>query len=309
MHWGFKAALMGVFSALPGGDRLHYWTQRNITKSLPRSEREILEKFEHAKGHVDALARHGSTSVSESRFYEFGAGWDLAISFCFYTLGVKSQVLVDLFELARPDLANDAIGKIEGLAIGGSPRPIAGQRIPEEESTSWVPFLQERYGIRYMAPCDARSTALPAESVDCITSTDTLEHIPVQDIRLILQECRRILRKDGILSFVIDYHDHYFYCDRSITPYNFLRYSDETWRWFNPRYHFQNRLRHRDYIQLAQEQGFELVEEKSSPVSPKDLSDLEQTRIAARFKGDYRPEELAIRRGHLVFRPVLVWSP
>jgi len=294
---------MDFFSAWPGGDRLHYWTQRNVTKTLPRSEREFREKFGHAKSHLEALTRYGSKAISDSQFYEFGAGWDLAIPFCLYALGVKAQILVDIFELAHVELLNDTLEKIERLEEKSGAARIGARLVHEKERDAWVPLLEQCYGIRYLAPCDARGTDLQAESVDCITSTDTLEHIPEEDIRLLLRECRRILRKDGILSFVIDYQDHYAYCDQRITAYNFLRYPPNTWKWFNPRFHFQNRLRHKDYIRLAEAQGFEVVEEKRDAVLPKDLADLERINVAPPFKNGYLPEELAVRRGHLVFRP------
>jgi SAM-dependent methyltransferase len=304
MHWQIKAGLMDFFSAFPGGDHLHYWTQRNITKSLPRSDREFREKLGHAKGHIEALRRYGSATISDPQFYEFGAGWDLVIPFCLYALGVKSQILVDIFDLARIELLNDAIEKIKRLVEEKGTAHMAAQTVPEKGRDAWVSLLEQWYGIRYVAPCDARATGLQGESVDCITSTDTLEHIPEDDIRLILKECRRILRKDGVLSFVIDYQDHYSYCDRRITVYNFLRYSRNAWKWFNPGFHFQNRLRHKDYIRLAAEQGFEVLEENCDAVLPKDLADLEQIKLAPPFNQGYLPEELAVRRAHLVLRPV-----
>src|SRR5579872_702401 len=178
MHWQFKAALMDLFSFSPGGDRLHYWTQRNVTKSLPRSEREFGDKLRHAKGHLEAVARHGRKSISDLQFYEFGAGWDLAIPFCLYALGVKAQTVVDIFELARIDLLNDALEKLRRLESNTRTVRIGAQTMPHKEGDAWVPFVEQQYGIRYVAPCDARSTGLPSESVDCITSTDTLEHIP-----------------------------------------------------------------------------------------------------------------------------------
>jgi len=303
MRWQFKAALMHFFSVWPCGDHLHYWTQRNVTKSLPRSEQEFREKFGHAKSHLDALTRHGRKAISNSQFYEFGAGWDLAIPFCLYALGVKSQILVDIFRLAHVELLNDALEMVRRVEEESGPTRMAARFVPEEERDTWVRLLEEWYGIRYLVPCDARGTGLPSESVDYITSTDTLEHIPDEDVRLILQECRRILRKDGVLSFLIDYHDHYSYCDHRITAYNFLQYPPNTWKWFNPRFHFQNRLRHRDYIRLAEGQGFEVVEEIRDAILPKDLVDLEQLNVARPFKNGYRLDELAVRRGHLVLRP------
>src|SRR5260370_3284926 len=115
MHWQLKAAVMDFFSVCLGGDRLRYWVQRNVTKSLPRSEQDFREKLAHSKGHLEALSRHGNKAVSESQFYEFGAGWDFAIPFCLYALGVKSQILVDISQLARVELIANTVPRLNHL--------------------------------------------------------------------------------------------------------------------------------------------------------------------------------------------------
>ena len=121
------------------------------------------------------------------------------------------------------------------------------------DTVDLVSSLRKLYGIEYRAPCDARATGLAADSVDCVTSTSTLEHIDPSDIGGILRECHRILRADGIMSMAVDYTDHY-----AISQYNFLRYSDRAWKMFNPQLHFQNRQRHADYVRLFEASGFEL---------------------------------------------------
>src|SRR5258707_3193195 len=67
MHWQLKAALMDFFSVCPGGDRLRYWVQRNITKSLPRNERDFREKLGHAKSHLEALSGYANKAVSDRK--------------------------------------------------------------------------------------------------------------------------------------------------------------------------------------------------------------------------------------------------
>jgi len=127
----------------------------------------------------------------------------------------------------------------------------------------------------------------------------------MSDIPLIFRECSRLLKKCGLMSFIIDYQDHYSYADNRISVYNFLKYSDSTWRWFNPSLHYQNRLRHPDYIRLLQETGFEVVEEKVLPPSDKDLMYLGRAEISARFRETYDLTELGVRRSHIVARAIL----
>src|SRR5438132_1489863 len=110
--------------------------------------------------------------------------------------------------------------------------------------------LESRFGISYLAPCDARDSKLPAESFSFISNTSTLEHIPESDLLKVLVECVRLLKPKGIMSSIIDMKDHYSYHDSSISCYNFLKFSDTAWKLIDSPLHFQNRLRYPDYKKL-----------------------------------------------------------
>lgn len=155
--------------------------------------------------------------------------------------------------------------------------------------------------IDYRTPCNARTTGLDLGSIDCITSTNTLEHIPPQDIHAILRECYRLLRDDGFMSFRIDYQDHYSYFDSSISVYNFLQYSNKAWRFFSPALQYQNRLRHKDYLELFQSVGFEIIEERRKDGTAVDLEIIKQLRLDKRFR-EYSLQELAIRNSLIILR-------
>jgi ubiquinone/menaquinone biosynthesis C-methylase UbiE len=138
--------------------------------------------------------------------------------------------------------------------------------------------------------------------IDCITSTNTLEHIPPNEIKAILKECYRILKKDGILSFQIDYQDHYSYFDKNISVYNFLKFNQGTWNtFFNPSLHYQNRLRHKEYLQLFYESGFNILEDNYYGGTPSDIEQIKTVRINKQFS-NYDLNELAIRGTFIVLR-------
>lgn len=306
MRWQAKAALMQVFSRLPLGQDLHYLAQRRITRSLPSSGTKFIEIFDQAEKHLDAFRRHSATRFENAHFYEFGAGFELGIPLSFYALGVGSQVLVDIRKLLRVELVNETIEKLRRISSEGhlrrTPERFLDENHSDGDSDEWIKLLEEWYGVRYLSPCDARNTRLETGSVDFVTSTNTLEHIPAADIRLILKECRRLLRKDGVMSFIIDYKDHYSYSDPKITVYNFLKYSPSAWRWYSPAFHYQNRLRHKDHIRLIQEAGFEVIEENLSQASEADIAHLNQANISPLFRQQYSLFELATPGAHVVVR-------
>jgi SAM-dependent methyltransferase len=293
MRWLAKAALQKGLGVLPQGERLNYVFQRRVLRSLPAGDGALRQKFSRATQHLGAYEKHGpGVPATEATFYEFGAGWDLAIPVAYALLGVGRQVLVDIRPSARVELVNDSLasyerllGELEGVArrelrsLGG---PIS--RLDE---------LEGRFGIRYLAPCDARGTGLPAESLEFVSSTDTCEHIPGADLAEIFRECFRLLRPGGAFSCRIDLQDHYAYFDRSLSRYHFLRYSDRAWSLVNSPLHYQNRLRSPEYLQLVRDAGFELVVEKPSGPSEEGRTELARLPLAERFR-DFTPDELGV---------------
>lgn len=161
--------------------------------------------------------------------------------------------------------------------------------------------LTARFGIEYRAPCDARATGLPAASIDFVSSTSTLEHVPERDLVPVLAECRRLLRPDGALSCRIDLRDHFSYADPRVSPYNFLRYSTLRWRLLNSRLLYQNRLRLPDYLRALDEAGFDIVAVDAETPGPEARAALAWLRVAAPFRR-YTEEELAVGTAFVVAR-------
>jgi SAM-dependent methyltransferase len=286
MRWLAKAALQRGLGALPQGERLNYVFQRRVLRSLPAGDDALRRKFARARQHVEAYEEHGpGTPLAEACFYEFGAGWDLAIPLAYALLGVGRQVVVDIRPSARVELVNDSIASLERLRDDAL-RPLGGPISSLDE-------LEPRFGITYLAPRDARATDLPEGSVDFVSSTDTCEHIPADDLAAIFRESFRLLRPGGAFSCRIDLQDHYAYFDRSLSRYHFLRFEERTWSLVNSPLHFQNRLRAPDYELLVREAGFELPVWRPSGPSDEGRTELRALPLAERFRG-YTEDELGV---------------
>jgi SAM-dependent methyltransferase len=293
MRWLAKAALQRGLGVLPQGERLNYVFQRYVLRSFPIGDAGLRQKFARALNHLALYEEHGpGVPAAKATFFEFGAGWDLAIPLAYALLGVGRQIVIDIRPSARPELVNDTIAAFERLrpeleeTAGRSLRDLGGP-------IASVAELEPRFGIRYLAPCDARATGLPAGSVDYVTSTDTCEHIPRADLASIFAECRRLLRPGGAFSCRIDLQDHYAYFDRSLSRYNFLRFSDRTWALVNSPIHFQNRLRAPEYLGLVRDAGFEVVVDNPSGPSAKGREELATLPLAERFRG-YSVDDLGV---------------
>lgn len=162
-------------------------------------------------------------------------------------------------------------------------------------------FLHTTYGFSYIAPADARKTPFDANYFDFASSSVTFEHIPVADLSLILDETYRILKPGGVFTILIDFQDHWSYFDKSISVYNYLKYSDEEWKNFNPSLHYQNRLRHRDYLNIVEKSRFKLVEDNPIYPTEEDIRILKSMSLHEKYK-DYTLSELGIRATQLVLK-------
>jgi SAM-dependent methyltransferase len=216
-------------------------------------------------------------------------------------IGVDRQIVVDREENARLDLVNDALTRLNARR-GGFERSLGVSLRALGDELASLADLEKRLGIRYLAPRDARNTGLPAGSVDFVSSTSTLEHVPEPDILAILIECRRLLRPGGIISCRVDMRDHHAYFDDSVSPHNFLKFSARTWRLINSSLNHQNRLRHPDYLRLFKQAGFEILVEKTVAPTDAQLAKLRRMAVAEEFRGRYSLEELGAKSLYVVAR-------
>ena len=293
MRWLAKAALQRTLGVLPQGERLNYVFQRHVLHSFPVGDGAYRQKFNRAVNHLANYEEHGpGVPAAEATFYEFGAGWDLAIPLSYALLGVGRQIVIDIRPSARIELVNETIAAFRRLHPELEQATGRAVRDAGTPSAS-IAELEARFGIHYLAPCDARGTALAPGIVDFASSTDVCEHIPAADLAAVFAESRRLLRPGGAFSCRIDLQDHYSYFDRSVSRYNFLRFSDAKWALVNSPLHYQNRLRAPEYLRLVREAGLDLVYEHPSGPNEEGRAELQALPLAKRFRG-YSPEELGV---------------
>ena len=292
MRWQVKAAIQRSLSVLPKGEELNFLLQKRVLRSFPVTDGYLQEHFHEGMKHIEAVEAHGRVPLADVRAYEFGVGWTLIGPLTFWMAGIDRQTIVDISALMRWPLVNDSIARMSAMhdvleARAGRPLRRIDPRPLRTQSE-----LQNRFGIDYRAPLDARVTGLPAGSMDLISSTNTLEHIPEDDIAAIMRECARLLSADGLVSCRVDLQDHYSFFDSGISVYNYLRYSDRAWKLVNSRIHYQNRLRARDYLAFFEQGGLQVTDYTLGEPTPEHRATLSTLPIATRFTAKYRPEEL-----------------
>ena len=162
--------------------------------------------------------------------------------------------------------------------------------------------FEKNFNIYYLAPFDARNTKINENSIDyCITNA-VLEHVPEDIIYELLKETFRVMKKGGIMSNVIDYRDHFAYFDSKINFYNYLQFSKQKWGTMNPDVMHQNRMRHKDYIKIVHDVGFEIVKEVLAYPDDVLFSKLKEMYISEEYFNSYTLDELKILGSQLVLR-------
>lgn len=297
MHWKTKAALFWLFERVPFGYELHQYTQKWVTRKVPKDLSTFPFYNERVERYVAAFERYGADFRNAS-YLEFGAGWDLFYPFGLWCFGINDLLVIDLYALARMEYLNNTIA-----GLRKSP-PKGAKRVPGIALTHNVHRdLTKFYGITYAAPADARRVQKPDRSLDLVSTTSTLEHIPFDDLQSIILELRRLCRSNAVLVMLVDYSDHYSHGDLSITPYNFLQYSEREWSRFNSAIHYQSRRRHHQYRALFMHCGFQIIEEEASCPDDWELL-LKRQPLDPEFASMER-SAVAITAGFFVLRPAI----
>jgi predicted SAM-dependent methyltransferase len=251
MDFRIKCCVQSILSRLPGNEKLNFFFQRFVAKNLPMRLGGYITKWEQAKRHMEAYRRYAD--VTPSVCYEIGSGWDLAVALSLASIAKVSKIYcVDVREHLRVSLLNNSLRMMFEQGI------LDRQYIATKDSRQKI---LDEFKIKYVVVDSCGETAFQDHEIDFIFSNNVFEHIPPDSLVYTLKECKRVLSEEGIMSISIDYGDHYCTFDKSITPYNMLKYSNKQWLKYNHELHYINRLRHSDFVKLFERAGFDILEE------------------------------------------------
>jgi SAM-dependent methyltransferase len=237
---------------------------------------------------------------------EVGTGPLPVLPLCFALVGVRACHTFDVARHLDARLTRRALARLHThLARIAEEADVDADRVRQRYAVlaplDDVPAMLARAGLRYHAPADAARTPLASRSADVVFSNRVLEHVPRVAIADILRESARILKPDGVSLHSVNCSDHYARFDRSITPINYLRYSDAEWARWNNRILYQNRLRPNDFLQIAHGAGLRIVFSRFTP--KRRLLDLLPTlEIAEQFRA-YPPAQLCATSLDFAARP------
>lgn len=284
--WYLKAALQGLMSLTSDPQRWNRLFQEHVTRSLDLAPSFFEEKWAKCKRHLEAHP----ASVSELSILELGTGWHPVVPIGMALSGAKAVYTVDVQSLLDRRPVADVVSAYYqcGDPALDRPRVEAAMGACQDADASGEDLLRAAGVTPLIA--DARKIPLPAGSIDLFSSNNTFEHIPEAVLVEILQEFRRLATDSAVMSHHVDMADHYVNFDRSITVFNFLRFSERTWRLFNNTLQYQNRLRFSDYLRIHERAGW-LVEDTDTLAESRET--LESVPLAPPFQS-YDIDDLRI---------------
>ena len=271
MNWKGKAFIQKCISVLP--KKLSYETYFRIQRHFGRLKKPFNPISPPSGGISEGVRflkkiQNAGYTHSDKVFFEIGTGWIALVPLTYWLAGADKIITIDLNPWLRKELIKESVSYI--INNQDEIKNVMGEFLNEERLKTLIDFFETKEfdvkeylkfcHIEYISPGDAARTSLPDNSVDYHTSSAVLEHIPLNELKEIIKEGNRIIKNDGLFIHDIDYSDHYAPIDSGITPLHFLRYSDEEHKKFIHRFHYVNRLRHDDFIDLFKTTGHEFLE-------------------------------------------------
>lgn len=295
-----KAFAQGVISLLPASSTWSNLLKEHVCKSLVLRGDPFRLKVKQCARHLENYYSANGSGQGPLSVLELGTGWHPIVPVGFYICGVGGIRTIDITSLISQARLVDVFHKFREMNERGELKDVLPRfrhdRLERLESvleggkTASAAEMLRELDIEVLVG-DARSMPLPESSIDMFVSNNTLEHIPEGILLEMLEEFQRLARREAVMSHAVDMSDHYSHWDSSITPYNYLRYSELMWRIMNNSLHYQNRLRIADYRRLHQAAGFRILSEENRCGSTEDL---ESIRLAKQFWNHTRDDLLVL---------------
>lgn len=267
--WILKAIVQKAISFLPFGTSINFLFQQYVTKGVVLSDEYFYDRLGHGAHHLKSFQKYTGKNFPESSL-EIGTGWYPVVPVVFFLAGTHTIYSVDITFLTSKARVKITLEKfLESFENGRLNNYVSFKAdrlntlkeiIAQYESFSLQEVLQ-KLNIRYLVE-DARKLSLPNNSIDLINSNNTFEHIYPELLIPILEEFKRVVKKQqGIMSHAIDMSDHFAHFDKTISIYNFLRFSATQWRWIDNSIQPQNRLRFSAYQKIFSDLAIAISEQ------------------------------------------------
>ena len=305
MIWIAKAVVQKGISFLPFKTHINQFFQRRGTGAISLDDQHFGWKIGHAQDHLALWQKHyPNLDRSSANVLELGTGWYPIVPVYFWLHGINSMDSLDLYPWISAEHCQTTAKKFVEWHSSGQLQPFLGRVDAERwskleqaaKSTMPLESFLSMIGLRTLVGDATSKIAGIHESYEFICSNNTLEHILEAPLIAILKHFKGLLSHGGGSSHFIDLSDRFGHFDRSITTYNFLKFSPLQWRLIDNDIQPQNRLRWPQYLDIFTRLGYSVVE---AEVRPGSLDELRKVKVHSSFAG-LSEAELAITHGYVV---------
>jgi hypothetical protein len=307
LPWKLKALIQGLIALLPGSARLNILARNTFLYLTGKTPRLTIDTFEtllkESARHLDNYYAQSPAPRPHPTVVELGTGKHPVVPVGLFLCGAGQIWTIDKVPLLQDKVVREVLqtfvdqaDTLPDLLPQLQPDRLARiEAVLKDDRLVKSADLLRALDIDVLVR-DARESGLDAGTIDLFISNMTLEHIPPDVILGLFTAFRGLATPGAVMSHYIDMTDHYTYYDSSVTAFNFLRYTEAQWRWFNNSLHYQSRLRLSDYESLHTQAGFEVVASEHKLGNPEHL---DAVPLADQFKSDSR-KSLLIRYSWMV---------
>ena len=241
MDHRIKSLVFKALEKLPRslGDMTFHSLQRLTAKSVNEEYDFQQATIRQFVNELDKL----NLNFRDKKIVEIGSGWLPVLPYdLIFRYGSREVLTFDINEHYQPKNIKE-FNKFYTRHYAGTP-PLT-QALPES--------------VKYFPNKDIIDTQIEAQSIDVMTTRNVLEHIPLGNLELIHRQACQYLKRDGFIVHQISPSDHRAYSDRSLSLWDFLKYSQSEWDLIQTRFDSHNRLRLPDYVSLFNRCGFKIA--------------------------------------------------
>lgn len=267
MNWRIKASLQKILAVTMIGDKLNH-LPATFNKNYHHNvflyqSHECLRKFSCCNSAVK----------KRTAALEIGTGYSIISAVVLSLLGFKKVITVDTTQDIRFSTFKKQISYIETLEFLNE--IYLKSSYTESEINDLIAMIKkeksfaslfESLNIIYIAPYTFDDIENHSDSFDYISSQVVLEHIPPDILDILFEKTKKWLTQGGGFGVhTINFIDHFanpgFFQDKSISEFNFLKYSDSYWSfWAGNPIAYTNRLSYLYYLELCNKHKLTVVD-------------------------------------------------
>lgn len=259
MNWKIKASLQKILAFTTIGDRLNH-----IPATLNKKYHYNVTLYQTCE--CIRKFKNSTLDFSKKRAaLEIGTGYSLISSVVLSLIGFEKIITVDItkdinFSTFKKQInhleSSDVLEKITATSVFSEKEILEKIRLIKQKKS--LESLFEQLNIIYIAPYNFEDIDKYKIEFDYITSQVVLEHMSPNLINELFKYIKKGLAKNGVSVHTINFIDHFanpgFFQDKTISEFNFLKYSDKYWNfWAGNSIAYTNRLSYIYYLELCKE--------------------------------------------------------